>query len=117
MALFLCYSPKELQKLAAKEAKYDAYAYVQGAPKNGGGGIAFGGTVCEDIKYKSRISYTNARPANQCGGKTKCTKSKRIALTSEVYHVVESIFRHIFKPFSSHGLFAILFLLFTDNRT
>ena len=98
---FLCYSPNELKTLAGKEAKYDAYTYVQGAPKNGGGGVAFGGTVCARDQ-KQRISYTNARSAKECGN-TKCTKSKRIALTSEVYHVVESIFRHIFKPFSSHG--------------
>ena len=101
LASFLCYSPKELQKLAGKEAKYDAYAYVQGAPKNGAGGVAYGGVVC-DTDQKSRISFTNAYSANSCGN-GKCTKSKRIALTSEVYHVVESIFRHIFKPFSSHG--------------
>ena len=82
--------------MAGKEAKYDAYAYVQGAPKNGAGGVGYGGVVC-DTDQKSRISFTNAPSANFG------TKSKRIALTSEVYHVVESIFRHIFKPFSSHG--------------
>ena len=82
LALFICCSPKELQKLAGKEAKYDAYTYVQGAPKNGGGGVAFGGTVCARDQ-KQRISYTNARSAKECG-KTKCTKSRRIALTSEV---------------------------------
>merc|ERR550539_1875031 len=73
--------PKELQKLAGKEAKYDAYTYVQGAPKNGGGGVAFGGSVC-DSNQKQRISYTNAHTTKDCG-KAKCTKSKRIALTSE----------------------------------
>jgi len=68
--------PKELQKLAGKEAKYDAYAYVQGAPKNGAGGVGYGGVVC-DTDQKSRISFTNAPSANFG------TKSKRIALTSE----------------------------------
>ena len=98
---FLCYSPNELQTLAGKEAKYDAYTYIQGAPSNGGGGVALGGTVC-DSNQKARISYINASTLKDCG-KAKCTKSKRIALTSEVYHVVEYVFRHIFKPFSSHG--------------
>merc|ERR550539_2008352 len=74
--------PKELQKLAGKEAKYDAYAYVQGAPKNGAAGVAYGGVVC-DTDQKSRISFTNAALANSCGN-GKCTKSKRIALTSEI---------------------------------
>ena len=101
LALFLCYSPKELQKLAGKEAKYDLYAYVA-FTQNGASGVANGGVVC-DTRQKERISFSNAAKTWEGCKNGNCTMSQRLALTSEVYHVVESIFRHIFKPFSSHG--------------
>ena len=94
LASFLSYSPNELQQLAGKEAKYDAYTYVT---YPGSSGVAFGGVVCDPTQTE-RINFNSAYGPNDCNKyqppkEIKCTKSNRIALTSEVYHVVKSIYR------------------------
>ena len=84
----------ELERLAGKEAKYDAYTYVT---YPGASGVGYGGVVC-DPTQSDRINFNRAYGPNECNDyeppkKIKCTKSNRIALTAEVYHVVKSIFR------------------------
>ena len=79
----------ELEKLAGKEAKYDAYTYVT---YPGASGEAWGGVVC-DPTQSNRINFNRAYGPNDCPTQmTNCTKSNRIALTAEVCHVVKSIF-------------------------
>ena len=80
----------ELEKLAGKEAKYDLYTYVT---YPGASGEAWGGVVC-DPTQSNRINFNRAYGPNDCPTQmTNCTKSNRIALTAEVYHVVKSILR------------------------
>ena len=84
----------ELEKLAGKEAKYDAYSYVT---YPGAAGVGYTGCVCWGTQ--DCIHFIQAYGPNDCNNYeppkkiTNCTKSKRIALTAEVYHVVKSIFR------------------------
>jgi len=74
--------PKELQKLAGKEAKYDLYAYVA-FTQNGASGVANGGVVC-DTRQKERISFSNAAKTWEGCKNGNCTMSQRLALTSEI---------------------------------
>jgi len=52
---------------AEKQSKYyDVYQYVQGNPKNNGGGVSFGATVCKTTKQRERISMVMAPTKKDC---------------------------------------------------
>ena len=70
----------------------------------GGGGVAVPAAICKADKGE-RVSLIGPPNKKDCKADKikKCTKAYRIAVAAKVYHVVESIFRHIFTPCSSHG--------------
>ena len=76
-----------------------------------------GATICKSDKGE-RISFARAPIDKDCKNDKvkKCTKSYKLGVLAKVYQIVETIFRHIFTPCSSHGLFAIPYLSFTDSR-
>ena len=58
-----------------------------------------GATICKSDKGE-RISFARAPTNKDCKNDKvkKCTKSYKLGVLAKVYHVVESIFRHIFTP-------------------
>lgn len=52
---------------AQKQKKYyDVYQYVQGNPKNNGGGVSFGATVCKTTQKGERISMVMTPTKKDC---------------------------------------------------
>ena len=91
---------------------------MQGLPKSGAGGVSYGAAVCS-TDADQRISFINAPTTSDCKADkiANCDNSYKISKLAKVYYVVESIFRHIFTPCSSHDEFAIPISFFTDSRT
>ena len=91
LSSFLSYRPATFQKDAAKQKKYyDVYQYVQGNPKNNGGGISNGATVCSTEEKKKRISMVMVPTKTDCSndGITSCTNAYRLSKAAKVYHIV-----------------------------
>merc|ERR1712110_577675 len=68
-----------LKKASSKT--YDAYAYIGGLPKDNGGGVAMGATICKTDKGE-KISFSRAPTAQDCknDGISKCTKSYKLGV-------------------------------------
>jgi len=74
--------PATFQKDAAAQKKYyDVYQYVQGNPKNNGGGISNGATVCNTEQKKMRISMVMVPTKKDCSndGISSCTNAYRLS--------------------------------------
>ena len=104
LSSFLSHRPCTFQTDAAKQKAYDQYTYIGGLPSDGGGGVAMGATICKSDKGE-RISFSRAPTTKDCKADKvkKCTKSYRLGVLAKVYYVVQSHFRHLFTPCSSHG--------------
>jgi len=78
---------------APKQKQYDVYQYVQGKPKNGGGGVSYGATVCNSNKDQ-RISMIMTPTASDMKSDkitdTKANRLKKLASTSahEIGHTL-----------------------------
>jgi len=71
-----------LKKASSKT--YDAYAYIGGLPKDNGGGVAMGATICKTDKGE-KISFSRAPTAQDCknDGISKCTKSYKLGVLAK----------------------------------
>ena len=108
LSSFLSYRPCTFEVDAPKiekklKKKYDIYQYVQGKPKSGAGGVSKGAGICNSAADE-RISFINAPVQSDCTADkvTNCDSNYKLSKLAKVYYVVESIFRHIFTPCSSH---------------
>jgi len=99
--------PATFQKDAAKQKKYyDVYQYVQGNPKNNGGGVSNGATVCTTGQKSKRISMVMVPTKSDCKADkiTSCTNAYRLSKAAktaahEIGHTIGMM--HDFKARSS----------------
>merc|ERR1712110_766354 len=71
-----------LKKASSKT--YDAYAYIGGLPKDNGGGVAMGATICK-IDKGEKISFSRAPTAQDCknDGISDCSKSYKLGVLAK----------------------------------
>jgi len=99
--------PATFQKDAAKQKKYyDVYQYIQGNPKNNGGGVSNGATVCTTGQKSKRISMVMVPTKSDCKADkiTSCTNAYRLSKAAktaahEIGHTIGMM--HDFKTRSS----------------